>query len=90
VHVLELELAGESVQVVELKVPPLPPSFQLTVPVGAEAVPRLVSTTVAVKVIGEKLPIVSEAEPGETVVVVALRTERDDLPELTECCPSPE
>jgi hypothetical protein len=67
---LELEVAGERVQVVLVNVPPLPPSFQVTVPVGAEGVPGLVSATVAVNVTGELLPMVSDIVLGVTVVLV--------------------
>lgn len=87
---LEWELAGESVHVVELNVPPLPPSLHEVVPVGADAVPPLVSETVLVNVIGEKFPMIAEALPGEMAVVVTLRTVKEDLPELTECVASPE
>jgi len=87
---LEWELAGESEHVVELNVPPLPPSLHEVVPVGADAVPPLASETVLVSVIGEKSPMIAEALPGETAVVVTLRTVKEDLPELTECVASPE
>jgi hypothetical protein len=72
--VLELEVAGERTQVVPLNVPPLPPSFHVIVPVGAEGVPGLVSAAVAVNVMGEIIPIVSEVVLGVTTVFV-LRVE---------------
>jgi hypothetical protein len=70
--------------VVELKIPPLPPSLKATPPEGAEAVPGLASVTVIVKVIGEKSPMTSDALLGNTAVVVALVIERDEVAELPE------
>lgn len=87
---LEWEPAVERVHVGELKVPPLPPSLQETVPDGTEAAPGLVFVIVLVNVMGEKFPIVAEALPGETVVVVARATEKEEPPELAECDVSPE
>ena len=89
-HLLECEPAGESVHVVELNVPPLPPSLQELVPVGAVAVPPLVSETVLVSVIGEESPMIADGLRGETAAVVTLRTVKEDLPELAECVASPE
>ena len=68
----------------------MPPSLQEVVPVGADAVPPLVSETVLVSVIGEKSPMIADGLRGETVVVVTLRTVKEDLPELAECIASPE
>ena len=76
--------------VVELNVPPLPPSLHEVVPVGADAVPPLLSETVLVSVIGDKSPMISDGLLGEMAVVVTLRTVKEDLPELTECVASPE
>jgi len=80
---LEAGPADASVHVVELKVPPLPPSLHETVPDGAEADPRLVSVAVAVYVIGEKSRMMAVTLLGETAVVVTLRTVKEDVPELT-------
>ena len=76
--------------IVELKVPPLPPSLQETASEGAKAAPGLVSVIVLVSVIGERSPIVSEALPWEMAAVVALTTEKEDVPELAESVASPE
>lgn len=73
-----------------LKVPPFPPSLHVTVPVGVDAVPELVSVTVAVSVTGVRLPRVSEVLAGMTFVELALSTERDDFPALPEWVVSPE
>jgi len=70
VHVLEEELAVDSVQDDGVKLPPLPPSFQETGPVGVVGDPA-VSTTVAVNVI--VLLTVTEEGFGVTVVVVACK-----------------
>jgi hypothetical protein len=74
VQVLELEVEAERVQPVPTKVPPLPPSLQITVPVGADGVPVPVSVTVAAYVTGDRLPMTSEVVPGATAVDVVLRT----------------
>jgi hypothetical protein len=87
---LEWEVVGEGVHVVELKVPLLPPSLQDTVPDGADAVPGLVSVTVLVSVIGEKFPIVVDALLGVMAAAVALTTEKEESPELAEYVASPE
>jgi hypothetical protein len=54
--------------VVEVKVPPAPPSLHETVPVG-EVGDTLLSVTTAVKAI--EFPAVAEEGFGETFVVVA-------------------
>ena len=46
-HELELELTVVNAHVALLKVPPFPPSLHVTVPVGLDGVPVLVSRTVA-------------------------------------------
>ncbi len=84
-----MELIATSVHVVELKLPPVTLAFQDTVPVGVDGVPALVvSVTVAVRVM--LVPWTSDAELGETVVVVLLRTVRTEVPELVEWVESPE
>ena len=71
-----------------LKLPPLPPSPQLTAPVGVDEVPELVSATVAVNVI--VFPIVTEDGLGDTVVLEVRRfTVNAEVPELPECVVSP-
>jgi len=67
-HVLEDELAADSVHCeLLLKLPPMPPSFQETVPVGVVGDPA-VSVIVAVDV--TELPTVRDEGMAVTVVVV--------------------
>jgi hypothetical protein len=76
--------------VVEVKVPPAPPSLHETVPVG-EVGDTSLSVTTAVKAI--EFPAVAEAGFGETFVVVAWGgwlTVRTLVPELVACEKSPE
>ena len=75
VHEAEDGPAGDRVHVEEpLKAPPNPPSFQLTVPVGALG-ELLVSVMVPVKVI--MLPAATDAGFGATLVEVICRDEVD-------------
>jgi len=66
-HVLEDELFEVKVHGEPVKLPPLPPSFQDTVPAGDAGV-ALVSVTVAVNAI--VLPMVTDEWLGVTTVVV--------------------
>lgn len=75
-HALLLEVEVERVQLALLNLPPLPPSLHPTVPVGARGVPEPTSSTVAVSVKGEVLPMVSELATGATVETVVLRPAR--------------
>jgi len=84
VHTLEPDPDAVRVHVVLLNVPPFPPSLQVTVPVGVEAAPVLVSATVAVKITGKRIPRVSDVLEGVTLVELPLSTERDAVPELPE------
>ncbi len=70
-----------SVHVLELKLPPAPPSLHDTVPVGAVGV-RLVSTTVALKVIG--FPIGVPAGFGVTWVTVGSIADAVRLAEVVD------
>ena len=75
-----------SVQLAAEKVPPL--FVKLTVPVGVMVVPRPVSVTVAVQLVG--LPTGTEAGAQLTVVVVAcLSAVTPVVPELPSCVVSP-
>ena len=88
-HWLLFELIAVRAQVELLNVPPLPPSLQVTNPVGADTLPELVSLTVAVKVF--MLPVGTVAEFGITVVfVLRLFTFSVEEPELLVCEESPE
>lgn len=74
-----------------LKLPPFPPSFQTTVPVGVIGV-LLVSETVTVNFFVFPIAIVV-AGLGVTLVEVVCETEltvSDDAPELPTCEVSPE
>jgi len=82
-----VQLPEDSVHGRPLKVPPALPSLQLTVPLGVVAVPEEVSATVAVNVI--VFPIMTVADPGNTVVLVVRRvTVSVDDPELVKCVAS--
>ena len=84
--VVGLVLALPSVQLAAEKVPPL--FVKLTVPVGVMVVPRPVSVTVAVQLVG--LPTGTEAGAQLTVVVVAcLSAVTPVVPELPSCVASP-
>jgi len=83
VQVLELVLVGERVHEVLLNVPPLPPSLHFTFPVGADVSPMLVSVTATTNVTGKRFPMVSDVLAGLTLVELALRTVREDFPELS-------
>ena len=75
-----------SVQLAAEKVPPL--FVKLTVPVGVMVVPRPVSVTVAVQLVG--LPTGTEAGAQLTVVVVAcLSAVTPVVPEVPSCVVSP-
>ncbi len=72
-----------------LKVPPETLAVHVTAPDGADAVPVLVSVTVAVKVMAK--PAVDEAGFGDTVLLLLLlSTISVDVPALLECVVSPE
>ena len=72
-----------NVHEVELKSPPLPPSSQVTVPVGMVFVPRPGSLTLALNATG--FPRFVVAGLGVMVVVVVrMFTVNDVLPELVE------
>jgi hypothetical protein len=65
-HLLELAEAGFNAHKVELNIPPLPPSLHFIWPVGADFTPVLVSVMIAVKVLADRAPSISEALLGET------------------------
>ena len=74
-----------NVHEVELKTPPLPPSSQVTVPVGIIVVPRPGSLTLALKATVLTRFVDTGVETGVIVVVVVRRfTVNDVLPELVE------
>jgi hypothetical protein len=86
-----LEPAGARVQAEGVKVPPAPPSLQVTVPDGDDG-EEPVSVTVAEKVI--EVPATTDEGFGETAAEVGCGgrglTVRDDVPELAVCEESPE
>jgi hypothetical protein len=64
-----------------LNFPPETLAVHVTVPVGADVVPGLVSVTVTVSVI--EVPCFTEAELGDILaLVVRVVTVNDDVPEL--------
>jgi len=65
-QLLEVEESVVNVHELELKLPPAPPSSQVTVPVGVVFIPVLESKTFAVKVVGNPTIV----DVGVRVVVV--------------------
>jgi hypothetical protein len=79
---------ADRVQEGGVNVPPSPPSLNVTVPVGLDAVPESTSSTVTAYVM--LFPrVITEGLSVIVVLVLRAVTCNEDMPELPECVPSP-